>query len=146
MESTNLRGVCEIFLRYVRQIHRKQTPKDPNFLAISIALGKIEQFIESVFPTSTQPSLQRSTPGAERGALQAGGPPMTDEERKELYWIYAAIGGMWVLLFIIISFIAWLCGARFDLVFADVRRVLESFFGGGAVNEVMEGAPGRVEL
>ena len=71
---------------------------------------------------------------------------MTDEDRKELYWIYAAIGGMWILLFIIMSFIAWLCGARFDTIFADVRRLLESFFGGDAVKEAVEGTPGRVEL
>ena len=71
---------------------------------------------------------------------------MTDKDRKELYWIYAAIGGMWILLFIITSFVAWLCGARFDFIFTDVRSALEAFFGGGAVKEVVEGAPGRVEL
>jgi len=39
--STNLRSVCEIFKRYVRRIHKKNTPKDPNFLAISIACAKV---------------------------------------------------------------------------------------------------------
>lgn len=145
MESTSLRGVCEIFLRYIRQIHRKTTPKDPNFLAISVALGKIEQFIESVFPASTTSSVQQTKLEAERAEGKAGGPPMTDEDRKELYWIYAAIGGMWILLFIIMSFVAWLCGARFDFIFADVRRLVESFFGGGGV-EALEGTPGRLEL
>ena len=141
MESTNLRGVCEIFLRYSRQIHRKTTPKDPNFLAISVALGKIEQFIESVFPSSTTPKAKLEL--AER---KAGGPPMTAEERKELYWVYAAIGGMWVLLFIIMSFVAWLCGARFDLVFADIKKALESLFGGGVVKGAVDGTHGHVEL
>ena len=143
MESTSLRGVCEIFLRYIRQIHRKTTPKDPNFLAISAALGKIEQFIEGVFPKSTTPSVQQIKLEAERAERQAGVAPMTAEDRKELYWIYAAIGGMWILLFLIMSFVAWLCGAKFDSIFADVGKVLESFFGGGAV---VEGTPGRVEL
>lgn len=144
MESTNLRGVCEIFLRYIRVIHRKSTPKDPNFLAISTALGKIEQFIESVFPASTTPSIQQQRIQAERAERQAAEPVMTAEEKKELYWIYAAIAGMWIVLFIIMSFIAWLAGARFDIMFDNMRRVVESFFGGGAgAKEVVEG---RMEL
>jgi farnesyl-diphosphate farnesyltransferase len=39
--STNLRSVCEIFKKYVRKIHKKNTPKDPNYLQISIACGKV---------------------------------------------------------------------------------------------------------
>lgn len=42
MESSqNLRTVCDIFRRYARRIHKKNTPKDPNFLAISIACAKV---------------------------------------------------------------------------------------------------------
>lgn len=39
--SQNLRSVCEIFKRYTKRIHKKNTPKDPNFLAISIACAKV---------------------------------------------------------------------------------------------------------
>ena len=39
--SQNLRSVCDIFLRYVKRIHKKNTPKDPNYLEISIACGKV---------------------------------------------------------------------------------------------------------
>jgi farnesyl-diphosphate farnesyltransferase len=39
--SQNLRSVCEIFKRYIRRIHKKNNPKDPNFLQISIACGKV---------------------------------------------------------------------------------------------------------
>lgn len=39
--SQNLRSVCEIFKRYVKRILKKNTPKDPNFLAISIACAKV---------------------------------------------------------------------------------------------------------
>ena len=39
--SANLRSVCEIFQKYVRRIHKKNTPKDPNFLQISIACAKV---------------------------------------------------------------------------------------------------------
>ena len=42
VDSTqNLRLVCDTFRGYVRRIHKKNTPKDPNFLKISIACGKV---------------------------------------------------------------------------------------------------------
>ena len=42
IDSTqNLRMVCEVFKTYVRKIHKKNTPRDPNFLKISIACGKV---------------------------------------------------------------------------------------------------------
>lgn len=42
MESSqNLRTVCDIFKRYADRIHKKNNPKDPNFLQISIACGKV---------------------------------------------------------------------------------------------------------
>jgi len=56
------------------------------------------------------------------------------------------MAAMWILLFVILSVIAWMCGARFDFV-VDMRRVLESFFAsGGVVQEAVEGTAGRVEL
>ena len=42
MQSTqNLKLVCEVFRDYARKIHKKNTPRDPNFLKISIACGKV---------------------------------------------------------------------------------------------------------
>ena len=42
LESTqNLNMVCDTFRRFARSIHKKNTPKDPNFLKISIACGKV---------------------------------------------------------------------------------------------------------
>lgn len=41
--SQNLKTVSEIFKRYVRKIHKKNNPKDPNFLQISIACGKVRK-------------------------------------------------------------------------------------------------------
>ena len=46
VESTqNLRMVYEVFRRFARKIHKKNTPKDPNFLKISIACGKVHTMI-----------------------------------------------------------------------------------------------------
>lgn len=42
MQSTqNLKETCKVFRGYVKNIHQKNTPKDPNFLKISIACGKV---------------------------------------------------------------------------------------------------------
>jgi farnesyl-diphosphate farnesyltransferase len=134
MESTNLRAVCDIFLRYSREIHRKATPKDPNFLAICVACGKIEQFVETVFPASTNARLRQMQ-------LEADG-ALTPEERKELNEAYPILVGVWIVLFAIVAFIAWLCGAKFDWIFRNAGKLFGTIFGG----EVVEGTPGRVEL
>ena len=48
MQSTqNLKLVCEVFREFARKIHKKNTPKDPNFLKISIACGKVLVYISS---------------------------------------------------------------------------------------------------
>jgi farnesyl-diphosphate farnesyltransferase len=42
IESTqNLELVCDVFKRYARKIHKKNNPNDPNFLKISITLGRV---------------------------------------------------------------------------------------------------------
>lgn len=42
MQSTqNLKLVCEVFREFARKIHKKNTPKDPNFFKISVACGKV---------------------------------------------------------------------------------------------------------
>ena len=59
LESTqNLKSVCEVFRKYVRQIHKKNVPQDPNFLKISITCGKIEQFIETIFPSQDPKAIK----------------------------------------------------------------------------------------
>lgn len=39
--SQNLQLVCEVFRRYSRKIHQKNNPHDPNFLKISVTLGRV---------------------------------------------------------------------------------------------------------
>lgn len=42
MESTqNLHLVYQVFRRYARRIHKKNSPKDPNFLKISLVCGRV---------------------------------------------------------------------------------------------------------
>lgn len=68
IESTqNLRTLCEVFKRYARRIHKKNDPRDPNFLEISIACGKVSphndqkknvQLTEPRSKLSSKPSSQ----------------------------------------------------------------------------------------
>ncbi|KAJ2925058.1 hypothetical protein H1R20_g12030, partial [Candolleomyces eurysporus] len=51
MKSTNPREVGLIFRTYARRIHAKAVPSDPNFLRISVACGKIEQWFEHNYPS-----------------------------------------------------------------------------------------------
>lgn len=50
MESTqNLRVLCGVFRRYARRIHKKNDPRDPNYLAISVQCGKVRMSIHIFF-------------------------------------------------------------------------------------------------
>jgi len=51
MDSTNPRDVAYTFRFFARQLHAKAVPDDPNFLKISIACGKIEQWCEHHYPS-----------------------------------------------------------------------------------------------
>ncbi|KAL0089829.1 farnesyl diphosphate synthase [Phycomyces blakesleeanus] len=56
--STNMDNVVEIFREYLKVISQKNDPLDPNFLEISMALGKIEQWI--VANTKSQRAVVKS--------------------------------------------------------------------------------------
>ena len=117
MDSTqNLYLVYQTFRRYARKIHKKNTPKDPNFLKISLVCGRvsdndfplfldyhfnvhmqIEKFVESIFPSQSAEQAQRSitgaaTPEEERRAREDA------EARKDIYFIMGLMG---VIVFII---------------------------------------------
>lgn len=49
LEVGNLRSVCAIFKKYLRAIRAKNTPRDPNFLRISVACGKVSLSLSSLF-------------------------------------------------------------------------------------------------
>lgn len=77
MQSTqNLQLVCEVFRQYARKIHHKNNPRDPHFLDISIACGKIEKFIETLYPTQNARTLKFTN-----GAVSAD--PAADARRKK---------------------------------------------------------------
>lgn len=72
--SQDLRSVCGVFKRYVEQIHKKNSPNDPSFLGINVACAKLEQYIESIYPTVP---LARNIPAATEKSETINGKPKT---------------------------------------------------------------------
>lgn len=113
MESTqNLQVVCGVFRRFARKIHKKNSPSDPHFLDISIACGKIEKFIEGIFPTQTARTLPAGANGqatTDVATAAAGEKPLTpeeeakrkeadDEAKRDVMYIMAAVFGTLILI------------------------------------------------
>ncbi len=95
VQSTqNLRLVCDVFRHHVRRIHKKNVPQDPNFLKISIACGKIEQFIESIFPSQKPEDLIRSRPGQLKTIEALEKEAQEKETRKDMFYIILAMVAM----------------------------------------------------
>lgn len=128
MQSTqNLQLVCDVFRRFARKIHRKNNPSDPHFLEISIACGKIERFIETIFPTQTPRTLP---PGAQPG--EANTVPVDSAEaarrkeeeaeaKKDVFYLMLAIFATLAFVTVCMLGAAWFFGARFDLAFESLK-------------------------
>jgi len=111
LEVGNLRSVCDIFKKYLRVIHQKNTPKDPNFLKISVACARVEQWIEQVFP---QKAVQALPPGEspEEKALA----------RKETMILMVAVVTTLFMISGLMFLAAWLMGARFDIAWSQLVK------------------------
>ncbi|KAH7078413.1 farnesyl-diphosphate farnesyl transferas-like protein [Paraphoma chrysanthemicola] len=149
--SQNLQLVCEVFKKYARKIHQKNNPQDPNFLKISIALGRIEQFIESIFPSQKPPVDQKSPASVEEAEKKA----KEDAEAKwdMIYMITAVMLTVGVITFFML-FVAWMAGARFDIAYYEFKTQFGQLLGWSTSNvtkvaevtKIVEAAPGHSEL
>jgi farnesyl-diphosphate farnesyltransferase len=115
--TQNLQLVCEVFREYARKIHRKNRPQDPHFLDISIACAKIEQFIETIFPTQTPRTLppQEGAAAGAQGQTVVGRSAEDEEKRKKrereayearwdvIYIMLATMGTLFILTGIMVS-------------------------------------------
>ncbi|KAI1849077.1 hypothetical protein JX266_005038 [Neoarthrinium moseri] len=112
IESTqNLRVLCDVFRKYARRIAKKNDPRDPNFLEISSACAKIEQFIETLFPTQDPKKI----------ALVQKNSNSEDEEKMDPWEGLILVGSVLLALFLISALMigaAYLMGARFDKMFS----------------------------
>ncbi|KAH0365607.1 ERG9, squalene synthase, partial [Aureobasidium melanogenum] len=131
VDSTqNLQVAYGVFKRYARIIHKRNNPQDPNFLEISLACGKIEQFIESIFPTQTAATYRQGAPAP--APVDAKGTALTPEQqeaqkkqqaqdKEEFFYIMLAVGGTLFVITAIMFFTAWMMGARFDIAWQQLR-------------------------
>ncbi|OIW28081.1 farnesyl-diphosphate farnesyl transferase [Coniochaeta ligniaria NRRL 30616] len=87
--TQNLRVVCDVFRKYARRIAKKNDPRDPHFLAISAACGKIEQKIDTMYPRQDPKKI-----GAAANAPQQE-PGM---DTKEAVFLMLAVVGVLLLV------------------------------------------------
>jgi len=140
IESTqNLQVVCDVFRKHIHSIRKKNRPQDPNFLKISIACGKVEQFIESIFPSQKPEDVVAKSKAGEVQAPQEAG------EKTDTMILFGVV--VTVLLVVTASMLmaAWFLGARFDLVVADVKTAWTQLTG-GVQNGTVPAEGGHSEL
>ncbi|KAL2268205.1 hypothetical protein VTJ83DRAFT_3051 [Remersonia thermophila] len=133
-ESTqNLRVLCDVFRRYARRIHKKNDPRDPNYLAISAQCGKIEQFIESIFPTQDPQKIAagRRHPGEQPGM----------DTMDAVVLVVSCVAVMLLLGATMIG-LAWLMGANMDKMVTGLGALGGNIKPPGSIADV----PGRDEL
>lgn len=100
MRSTqNLQLVCEVFRRFVREIHQKNVPQDPNYLKISIVCGKIEQFIDSIFPSKQiQYAIQASADKSRSAMEKSDRAGNQQDDKKVIYLMLLSIVAMLIMV------------------------------------------------
>ncbi|KIW17644.1 farnesyl-diphosphate farnesyltransferase [Exophiala spinifera] len=140
IESTqNLEVVCDVFKKHVHSIRKKNRPQDPNFLKISIACGKIEQFIESIFPSQKIADVLAKGK-AEEAKAQPG-------EKGDTLILFGAVATMLVVVAFSMLFVAWMLGARYDTVYAEFKNLLGEFsaqFSGRSITTGAENGHGEL--
>ncbi|ATY62245.1 squalene synthetase [Cordyceps militaris CM01] len=119
LESTqNLFTVCEVFRNYIRRIHKKNDPRDPNFLAISARCAKIEQFIETLYPKQDPTKLNATN---KKRQLDQ---PTADPGEGFVMWMVVILSLVFMALLMV--GIAWFFGADFSSTFTDVKKLWTS--------------------
>lgn len=112
--TQNLRVLCDVFRDYARRIHKKNDPRDPNYAKISMQCAKIEQFIETIFPSQDPKVLALEKKGGKSMDKQ---PAM---DASEAFWLLAAVVGTLFLIGGSMVALAYFFGARFDNYFKDI--------------------------
>ncbi|KAI0976829.1 farnesyl-diphosphate farnesyltransferase [Xylaria arbuscula] len=111
--TQNLRLVCDVFRKYARRIARKNDPRDPHFLEISMALGKLEQFMETLFPSQNVKHVK-----AVHAEQTQQSPSASD------MWESLLLMGAVLLILLLVSLLmlaaAWAMGARWDTFLSGV--------------------------
>lgn len=140
--SQNLQLVCDVFKRYCRKISKKNNPHDPNYLRISIACGKVEQFIESIFPSKPPKALAPALTAEEEAKAKAA----AAESSSDMLYLALAVCLVLAIITCSMIFIAWLAGARFDLAFSQISSQVGDLVGLASKNATAIKPSGHDEL
>ncbi|SPO40951.1 probable Farnesyl-diphosphate farnesyltransferase [Pseudozyma flocculosa] len=70
LKAVNPRDVAYTFRDYSRSIHKRLSAKDPNFVAWSVELGRIEQWCETFFPSFVSAASESREPDARAAAMK----------------------------------------------------------------------------
>lgn len=81
MKSTNPRDVAYLCRDFVRSIHKKAVPADPNFIKLSITCGRVEQWVEHHYPSIIHIVTSNMEPGTSRAQVS---PNQTDARLRIL--------------------------------------------------------------
>lgn len=111
MECTTREGVYNIFREYVRKIHLRNVPKDPNFLQLEILCGKIEQVIEQHCPKPVE--------------LPQKSPEEQSADTKEVVMLFTVAGVAALLCCMVMVFVAWMGGANFHFDVSELVPVMQ---------------------
>ncbi|KAG9247549.1 isoprenoid synthase domain-containing protein [Calycina marina] len=116
--SQNLRIVCDVFKTYARRINKRNTPKDPNFLEISIACAKVETFIESIFPSQDpkQMAVAYKAEGQPTGKM-----PKSESGHHAWMLLFAVLCTL-LLISGLMTGIAHLLGAHFGVASTEMGK------------------------
>lgn len=115
--TQNLRVVCDVFRKYARRIAKKNDPRDPHFLAISAACGKIEQKIDTMYPRQDPKKIgeAKGTPQQEPGM-----------DTKEAVFLMLSVVAVLLLVGGLMIGSAWLFGAKFDEAFRSYDKLVKA--------------------
>ncbi|KAI0550518.1 isoprenoid synthase domain-containing protein [Xylaria curta] len=107
--TQNLSLVCDVFRRYARRIAQKNDPRDPHYLEISMALGKLEQFIETLFPSQNVKHVKALHAEKAKGSSSAS----SGDFWESLLLVLAVLFCLLLVSGLMVG-AAWVMGAKFD--------------------------------
>ncbi|KAK9468877.1 isoprenoid synthase domain-containing protein [Lipomyces arxii] len=124
--AQSIKGTYEVFQEYCHKIQARNTPKDPNYMRISIACAKVDQIMETVFPTVEE--IAKPIDPVQAAADNAASQTTFKENVVMVLLFFVTLGVTSGIMF----GIAWYFGARFDLVFDQFK---DQVFGTGKMRD-----------
>jgi farnesyl-diphosphate farnesyltransferase len=136
LESKTMDGVYKIFREYVLKIHFKNKPSDPSYQKIEMLCAKIDAYLDKHDPNSAA-NIQRKKVGQNYNDISPFG-------------IFLVAGASLTVTFGLMIGIAILFGARFDVVFAELKsfanRLLSNDVSADEAKHLVGRALGRPDL